>query len=870
MQAQDEPDDAKKVQPRGATIPITAEGAVGIVNIRTDEALPASKIVAGTAIPDGHTIKTGEDGKAVFLLSNGTVFTVSPKSEMVLAEFTQEPFEATDEMISDLETEPSISKVKLKLNYGNLVTDVKKLNKGSAFDISSPLGSAGIRGTTVNTQAISNGDGGFTGNFGVTGGTLAFTPPNAPPGTPPTPIAENQKVEVAVSNTGQAQVQPPAPLPPAEQQQLTATAQEAVEASADTAVSEASSAAAETTQQVQAEVDNGAPAEPAPPPASDPAAEPEPAPEPTPAPETSEPDPEAEAAAQVEDKGAGVLASAEGEIEIVNNRTGETIPADQIVEGMVIPDGHSVSTGEGGEAVLVLSNGTSLSLEADTEVAIVEFSQEPFDASGDNVATLDAEPSSSSVSINLVKGGVATNVDGMHEDSNLTITTPLGTADIRDADAVLSVVETPDGGFTGSIGIVDGEVAFTPAGAPEGTPPTVVAPEQKVEVAVSNTGEVQAQAPVAMPPAEIQTVSATTQTVATTAEAADVSIEEMSVATETVTVQIRREVSSGAQAVPKVPSPAIMATTAKQVDDKGAGVLASVEGEVKIVNNRTGEEIPADQIEEGMVVPDGHSVSTGDGGEAVLVLSNGTSLSLDADTEVALVEFSQEPFEASDQNVATLDQEPSISSVSINLVKGEVVTNVENMNEDSSLTITTPLGTADIRDADAVLSVSETADGGITGSIGIADGEVNFTPADAPEGTQPTVIAPEQKVEVAVSSQGETVVQAPAALDFGELQDVVAATQGVATAAASADVSLVQMSTAAETITTQIRTEVATGAPMVAAVPLTSTPAAEVPAIPVPTPEVATDTQPPAEAAATAATTIDPSAIDPNVLSPDR
>ena len=301
LTAQDAPagEEKKKVNPRGATIIVAIEGSVGVTNNRTGEALPASKVVVGAAIPDGHTIKTGETGKATFLLSNGTVFNVGPKSEMAIAEFTQEPFKATNEKVSEMETEPSISKVTLKLNYGKLVTDVKKLNKGSSFTIKSPIGSAGIRGTTVNTEAIPDGTGGFTGSFGVTGGTLAFTPPNVAPGTPSTPVAENQKVEAVVDDTGVAAVEAPAPMPAAEVQTLTTSAQEATTASAEVTVAETSTAATTATEQVQTEVDSGAPAEPAPAAPSDPATEPEPAPEPEPTPEpepepTPEPEPEPE------------------------------------------------------------------------------------------------------------------------------------------------------------------------------------------------------------------------------------------------------------------------------------------------------------------------------------------------------------------------------------------------------------------------------------------------------------------------------------------------------------------------------------------------------------------------------------------------
>ena len=49
--------------------------------------------------------------------------------------------------MGELKGEPSLSNVKLSLDFGSLVVGTKKLKKESTFDIESSVGTAGIRGT---------------------------------------------------------------------------------------------------------------------------------------------------------------------------------------------------------------------------------------------------------------------------------------------------------------------------------------------------------------------------------------------------------------------------------------------------------------------------------------------------------------------------------------------------------------------------------------------------------------------------------------------------------------------------------------------------------------------------------------------------
>ena len=61
--------------------------------------------------------------------------------------FWQKNFEPSKKKVSQLEEEISSSRVALGLEMGDLVVEVKKMNKASSFMIESPLGATGIRGT---------------------------------------------------------------------------------------------------------------------------------------------------------------------------------------------------------------------------------------------------------------------------------------------------------------------------------------------------------------------------------------------------------------------------------------------------------------------------------------------------------------------------------------------------------------------------------------------------------------------------------------------------------------------------------------------------------------------------------------------------
>ena len=90
---------------------------------------------------------TGANSEADLLLTTGSLAKIGPDSKLVLSAFWQKDFRASAKKVTDLKEETSPSRVALKLKTGDLVVDVKKLNRESSFVVESELGVAGIRGT---------------------------------------------------------------------------------------------------------------------------------------------------------------------------------------------------------------------------------------------------------------------------------------------------------------------------------------------------------------------------------------------------------------------------------------------------------------------------------------------------------------------------------------------------------------------------------------------------------------------------------------------------------------------------------------------------------------------------------------------------
>jgi hypothetical protein len=161
----------------------------------------ATKVVKDLAndvvIGQGSIVRTEANSSVVLLFSNGASINLAAISELNILTFTQDPFAGTFEPSKETD-EPSISTTNIMLTRGELVGNVKKLKKGgpveSKFTVGTPVGAAGIRGTTFRIVYRPSGDG-RTYNFTMT--TLEGNVEVSITGTvnaPPVSVTDNKEV----------------------------------------------------------------------------------------------------------------------------------------------------------------------------------------------------------------------------------------------------------------------------------------------------------------------------------------------------------------------------------------------------------------------------------------------------------------------------------------------------------------------------------------------------------------------------------------------------------------------------------------------------------------------------------------------------
>ena len=103
----------------------------------------------GSLVTPGQQIATGPKANVMLAFSNGATVTIGENAIVAVDEFTQTPFSEMFKM-AEATKEPSASKTRLNLVRGEVLANVKKLNtaEGSTFEVKTPVGVAGIRGTT--------------------------------------------------------------------------------------------------------------------------------------------------------------------------------------------------------------------------------------------------------------------------------------------------------------------------------------------------------------------------------------------------------------------------------------------------------------------------------------------------------------------------------------------------------------------------------------------------------------------------------------------------------------------------------------------------------------------------------------------------
>ena len=155
----------------GAIKALKVSGAV----TRVDKTGATSVVTDGIILTESDTIITGDNSGVVLVFMNGSSVKLGAKSRLLVEQFKMDPL-AGDINVATLKKEPSVSQTTLNLTYGELVGDVKKLNKSSTYNIKTAVGAAGIRGTIFRIVMTPSSDGKtYTFQLATAEGLVVFT-----------------------------------------------------------------------------------------------------------------------------------------------------------------------------------------------------------------------------------------------------------------------------------------------------------------------------------------------------------------------------------------------------------------------------------------------------------------------------------------------------------------------------------------------------------------------------------------------------------------------------------------------------------------------------------------------------------------------
>jgi len=161
-----------------------------------------SAVKEGVFIRQGTKIITGPDSRVDLVFENGSAVKISPSSQFSIDEFIQDPFNSDGMDYKAVEQAPTTSVTKISAPEGEIFFEVAKQKSGSNFEITTPVGTAGIRGTS-----------GFAGarGFGLATGSATFRTPagdtvNVGAGTQVNPNGASVQINPALINAVNAAV----------------------------------------------------------------------------------------------------------------------------------------------------------------------------------------------------------------------------------------------------------------------------------------------------------------------------------------------------------------------------------------------------------------------------------------------------------------------------------------------------------------------------------------------------------------------------------------------------------------------------------------------------------------------------------------
>ena len=132
-----------------------------------------SELKRGDFLSQGVRVVTGQNASVELAFENGSSVVVKPGSEFSIDQFLADPFDSQEVDYSSLENEPTMSVTRTNLKSGEIFFHVEKLKERSTYEIITPVGIAGIRGTG---GFVRSGKG--RGAFGLYEGSALFKTPN--------------------------------------------------------------------------------------------------------------------------------------------------------------------------------------------------------------------------------------------------------------------------------------------------------------------------------------------------------------------------------------------------------------------------------------------------------------------------------------------------------------------------------------------------------------------------------------------------------------------------------------------------------------------------------------------------------------------
>lgn len=110
------------------------------------------RLTEGAFLKQGASVETAGNGNVILLFDNGSTMQIRPGTKFSISEFLIDPFQPGSVELQGIKKEPTKSSTQLFVHEGTITGEIAKLDRASSYNISTPLATAGIRGTTLTVE----------------------------------------------------------------------------------------------------------------------------------------------------------------------------------------------------------------------------------------------------------------------------------------------------------------------------------------------------------------------------------------------------------------------------------------------------------------------------------------------------------------------------------------------------------------------------------------------------------------------------------------------------------------------------------------------------------------------------------------------